>query len=175
MKFEINKFAIPESFIIKRTKFLDIRGEFSRLYDDIQLTPNCVNTLKNINYSFNATKGTFRGFHGAIAPFQETKIVMPITGSLLDILLEECPDGTIKYHTVTLDSRDGTALIVPKHSLNAFITLEDNTSLLYLTDNNYSPEGERGARFNDPKINLPEEIISNITVISEKDKSWMDL
>ncbi len=59
---------------------------------------------------------------------------------------------------------------MPKGFAHGFITLTDNTEALYLVDEFYSPENERGVRYNDPKfaIKWPAEP----TVLSDKDKNY---
>ena len=43
-------------------------------------------------------------------------------------------------------------LYVPKGFAHGFITLEDDTEAFYFVDEFYSPESERGVRWNDPEV-----------------------
>ncbi len=60
-----------------------------------------------------------------------------------------------------------TMLFIPKGLAHGFLTLENNTSLLYYHDTNYNQNSEFGIRYNDPKINLS--INNPIENISTKD------
>jgi dTDP-4-dehydrorhamnose 3,5-epimerase len=61
-------------------------------------------------------------------------------------------------------------LYVPRNFAHGFLSLEPNTATYYLVGEYYSPDCERGVRYDDPKlgINWPMEV----TTVSEKDKSW---
>lgn len=61
---------------------------------------------------------------------------------------------------------------VPKGCANSYLTLEDNTEIIYLSSEFYSPEHERGIRYNDPKLGIrwPFEPV----VISDKDRNHPD-
>ena len=63
-------------------------------------------------------------------------------------------------------------LYVPKSFAHGFITLEDDTETFYFVDQFYSPQRERGVRWNDPRFGIqwPLEPV----VISEKDSSHPD-
>ena len=60
-------------------------------------------------------------------------------------------------------------LYIPDGFAHGFQTLEENTELLYLTTELYSPEQEGGLRYDDPRlgINWPREV----TDISERDQT----
>jgi dTDP-4-dehydrorhamnose 3,5-epimerase len=60
--------------------------------------------------------------------------------------------------------------LIPKGCAHAFQTLKPDTVVEYFVTEYYSPEKERGIRWDDPsfKVKWP---VSKVTV-SEKDKSW---
>ena len=58
---------------------------------------------------------------------------------------------------------------MPKGFAHGFITLTDNTEAFYFVDEFYTPEYERGIRYDDPKFNLRWPTVPSI--ISEKDKA----
>ena len=61
---------------------------------------------------------------------------------------------------------------VPQGCANSFMTLEDHTEIFYLASEFYSPEHERGIRYNDPRLGIrwPMEP----AVISDKDRNHPD-
>jgi len=61
---------------------------------------------------------------------------------------------------------------VPRGCAHGFLTLEPDTEVFYLVDNEYSPDSERGVRWNDPLFGIDWPIEPQ--VISEKDNSWAD-
>jgi len=154
----------------------DDRGFFARFfcineYDSMNLDGNIV----QINNSLSAQKGTLRGMHYQLAPKAETKIVRCIRGALYDVILDlrlNSPTFGKWYGTELTAEKNRIMMYVPKGFAHGFMTLEDDTEALYLVTEYYSPEQERGIRFQDPrfKIEWPFEPI----VVSDKDKNWRD-
>ena len=63
-------------------------------------------------------------------------------------------------------------MYVPRGFAHGLITLSEDTEAFYLVSQHYSPEDERGMRWNDPRFNLKWPI--EPTEISEKDSKWPD-
>jgi len=63
-------------------------------------------------------------------------------------------------------------MYVPKGFGHGFISLEDNTEIIYMVTEFYSPENERGVRWDDPKIGIKWPV--DPVIISDKDKSHPD-
>jgi dTDP-4-dehydrorhamnose 3,5-epimerase len=71
-----------------------------------------------------------------------------------------------------LSAQNRRMMYVPKGFAHGFLTLVDDTEAIYFVDEFYSPEHERGIRYNDSRFDLqwPEAP----AVISDKDKSQPD-
>ncbi len=160
------------AFVIEIKKLEDDRGFFGRSW--------CANEMKehglssNIcqsNTSFSAKKGTLRGMHYQISPYQESKLIRCTRGSILDVIIDLRPDSpTFKQWIGEKLTQDNYKMLyVPEDFAHGFITLEDNCEVTYLVTQFYTPGAERGIRWNDPlfNINWPFEPI----VISEKDSN----
>ena len=66
-------------------------------------------------------------------------------------------------------------MFIPKGFAHGFLTLEDNTELLYKCDNFYNSQSEGGIIWNDSDLNIDWKfekynIDKNKLIISEKDK-----
>jgi dTDP-4-dehydrorhamnose 3,5-epimerase len=59
---------------------------------------------------------------------------------------------------------------VPHGCANAIQTLSDDTELFYLVSAPYSPDHERGVRFDDPRLAVTWPL--RVSEISDKDQSW---
>jgi dTDP-4-dehydrorhamnose 3,5-epimerase len=173
MKF--NPTPLSGAFTIDLEKREDERGFFARFF--------CVNEFDNnnadrnivqINNSLSKDKGTLRGIHYQLAPKAESKIVRCIKGSLFDVIVDLRVDSPtfLKWFGAELSAENRTMMLVPKGFGHAFLTLEENTEALYLVTEFYSPENERGLRWNDPKIGIEWPIKPE--VISEKDMNHPD-
>jgi dTDP-4-dehydrorhamnose 3,5-epimerase len=69
-------------------------------------------------------------------------------------------------------SNNYKAPVVPEGFAHGFQTLEDNSEVFYQMSAFYSPEHQRGLRYNDPafRINWP----VDATVISDRDRNYED-
>lgn len=159
-------------FLIKPNVLRDSRGWFMRTYSKDLFIDNIHNISLNwvqMNHSFSKEKGTWRGFHFQQSPFQESKLIRCINGRVLDcaIDLRIGSKTFLKIFKTELSSENKNMVYIPKGFAHGFLTLEENSELIYLHDEYYHPEVESGINFKDPLINFdikPE-------FISERDKS----
>ena len=153
----------------------DERGFFARLFCSkeflkLGLSPNFV----QVNDSFSARKGTLRGMHYQLTPMGETKLVRCLKGAIYDVILD-LRDTSITFghsYGAVLSAEKRNMMYVPKGFAHGFMSLEDDTEILYFVSEFYSPQLERGVRWNDPRfaISWPFEPL----IISERDKQHPD-
>ena len=173
---KLEKLPLKDMFLIQRPVFNDERGRFSRLFDDDDFLNAGLNLKAvNINSSTSIKKGTLRGIHFQYPPFSETKIVCCTSGSIWDLGVDLRPKSPTRFDWfgIELNPENGKSLLIPDGFGHAFITLESNTTVVYVTTEQYSQKHESGIIFNDPllKINWPIEP----KTLSEKDKNWGNL
>lgn len=163
------------SFIIEIERFADQRGFFARGWCKREFeSQGLVSHLVQANISSNKKRGTLRGMHYQIAPFEETKVVRCTRGSVYDVIIDLRPDSSRykQWLGVELTADNRRMLYVPKGFAHGYQTLEDNTEVFYHVSEFYTPAAERGFRYNDQAfaINWPLEV----QVISDKDRNWPD-
>ena len=163
------------AYLIDLEKKGDDRGFFARAFCENEFSAQgLVGHFCQMNDSLSAQKGTLRGMHYQLAPKAETKLVRCIRGSLYDMILD-LRDGSPTFGEsfgaeLTAESR--RMMYVPKGFAHGFLTLVDATEAFYFVDEFYSPEHERGIRYNDPKFSL--QWPAAPAVISDKDKNQRD-
>ena len=173
MKF--NKTKLKGSFVIDLDKREDERGFFARLFCINEFDQNQADrNIVQINNSLSRDKGTLRGIHYQLSPKSETKIVRCIKGSLWDVIVDLRPDSPtfLQWFGETLSAENRRMMFVPKGFGHGFITLEPDTEAIYFVTEFYSPEHERGLRWDDPKIGIEWPI--EPVIISEKDRQHKD-
>ncbi len=155
--------------LIKQLIYIDNRGTFKKIVPAenervLDEFPIC-----QVNVSTNTSAGTIRGLHYQISPFLEAKLISCIKGSVFDVLLDLRPDSNTygKYTLYNLSPGMGS-LLVPPLVAHGFQTLADDTTLLYLHSNKYSPNDSRGVNPIDPSLGI--EWPLPITSISESDR-----
>lgn len=160
-------------WIVSVKKINDNRGVFYRTY--------CENIFSEIkwngkfvqqNISINYKKGTFRGLHFQKSPFEEEKLVRCIVGSVLDIVvdLRKNSSSYLKHFEIELSSENCLALFIPKGFAHGFLTLEDNSVMLYNHSQFYNANHDSGINYKDPLLNI--NLKNKISEISEKDNNF---
>lgn len=155
MKFK--KTPLRDLILIDYNKFEDDRGFFFRNFCKKDFKKNNLNFIvKQSNISINKLKHTLRGFHFQKKPFQETKIITPISGSIFNVSvdLREKSNTFLKYYCFILDSKKNNSVYLPSGFANAFMSLENNTTIVYLMNNYFNSISYKGFRYNDPYFNI---------------------
>jgi dTDP-4-dehydrorhamnose 3,5-epimerase len=163
------------AFFIEIEKREDHRGFFARSWCRKEFEEHGLSTLPvQANVSFSAQKGTLRGMHYQMAPFEESKLVRCTRGAIYDVIIDLRPDSPTykKWIGVELTSDNYKMLYVPEKFAHGFQTLEDNTEASYQVSQFYSPGSERCIRWNDPTFNIQWPL--EVQVISDKDKNCPD-
>lgn len=166
---------VDGAMIVELEPHSDDRGFFARTFCTEEFgAAGLDTTVVQANMSFNHKAGTMRGMHRQIAPHAEGKLVRCIRGTIVDVALDLREDSPTygRHAMVELSADNRRALWVPPYCGHGYLTLTDDTEVLYQVSGPYAPEGERGQRYDDPAfgIDWPREV----AVISEKDRTWPD-
>ena len=165
--------GLSGAWLIEPDLISDERGFFARTYcrnefADKGLNPNLV----QCNISFNRLRGTLRGMHFQKAPHAEAKLVRCTQGSIYDVIIDLRDDSQTyaKWFGVELTAETRKALYVPEGFAHGFLTLQDNTEVLYQMSEFFHAECAAGVRWNDPLffISWP----GAVKVISERDRDY---
>ncbi len=163
------------AYVIDIEKLNDERGFFARAWCQKEFIDNGLESnLAQVNVSYNKVKGTLRGMHYQMSPYQEVKIVRCTKGAIYDVIIDlraESPTFK-KWIGVELTSDNYRLLYVPEDFGHGFQTLVDNTEITYQVSQFYSPGAERGIRWNDPVLEIDWPL--KPSMISDKDKNWPD-
>jgi len=165
--------TLKGAFVIEIEKFEDKRGFFARAWCQKEVEANgLVSRVVQTNISFNKKRGTLRGMHYQVAPYEQVKLVRCTRGVIYDVIIDLRPDSPTfrKWTGVELTAENYTMLYVPENFAHGFQTLEDNTEVTYQVSQFYSPESERGVRYDDPALGI--EWPLQVEVISDKDLGW---
>jgi dTDP-4-dehydrorhamnose 3,5-epimerase len=165
------------AFLIELERIEDNRGFFARSWCKKEFEAHGLNhDLVQSNVSFNHRKGTLRGLHYQVAPYQETKLVRCTRGAIFDVIIDLRTHSPTRnqWIGVKLTDENDTMLYVPEGFAHGYQTLKDNTEVAYHTSQFYAPDAERGIRWDDPsvKIEWPE---TDERIISDKDLLWPTL
>lgn len=160
-------------FILKREVYKDARGQFTRLYaaEGMAAAGRPTDAI-HVNTSTSVEAGTLRGIHFQYPPCAEAKIVACTAGAIWDVGVDLRPGSPtrFKWFGATLTPENGRSMIIPEGFGHAFITLEPDSTAVYVVSAAYAPEHESGIRFDDPTLAIAWPMMP--TVLSEKDQVW---
>ena len=170
MSFEFMDTNIPEVKVIIPKVFKDKRGFFIESFKKSDFVKNGIPfEFVQDNYS-NSSKDVLRGLHYQLNPQSQGKLVRCIKGSLLDVVVDIRKGSPTygKYVSVKLTGINFKMLWVPPGFAHGFLSLEDNTEMMYKCTEEYSPDYDSNIAWNDFEIGINWGI--NDPIISEKDK-----
>lgn len=170
---KIKQTKLKDVYVIDPEPRVDSRGFFYRVFAKEILKKHGISyDIVHINKSMTVTKGTIRGIHYQTKPMQEDKIVQCLKGSIYDVAVDIRPGSKTfgQWVGVELSEKNQKMLVIPKGCAHAFQTLRSNCVVEYFVSQYYSPDKEKGIRYDDQmfKIKWP---IPKI-IVSEKDNKW---
>jgi dTDP-4-dehydrorhamnose 3,5-epimerase len=128
---------MEKAHFIESRIFLDKRGSFSPL-DLSKLGKNWVQS----NISVNPRKYTLRGLHFQKNEFAQAKLIKVIKGRIIDFVVDLRTVSEDYNKVFFFDMKEGDEVYVPRYFAHGFITMEEDSIIQYLVDNDYSPENE---------------------------------
>lgn len=169
---DITKTILEGVVIVEPRVFWDKRGYFLETYTkrDFEKIGLGYDFIQD-NISFSANRGTLRGLHFQNDDMAQTKLVRCISGAILDVAVDLRKDSPTykKWVAVELSSNNKQQLLIPRGFAHGYITLADDTVVIYKVDNYYSPAHDRTIRYNDPEFNI--NWGEKDPILSDKDKN----
>lgn len=149
---------IDGAYLIDLEPRVDERGSFARAFCKREFAGAGIKfDIVQCNLAQTNRSGVVRGLHFQEAPMEEQKLVRCISGGVFDAIVDTRP-GSPSYRRafwVRLDALTRQALFVPGGVAHGYQALADRTEFLYMTDQYYTPNMEKGVRFDDPTVAIP--------------------
>ena len=171
---------IDGPLIIEPKVFEDNRGFFFESWNKKNLDLIFVERNKippifvQDNHS-KSDKGILRGLHIQKKPYSQGKLIRCISGKIFDVAIDMRINSTTfcKWTSVFLTEANKSIFWIPEGFAHGFLSLEDNTEVLYKTTNYWDKESELTLRWDDPLLSIewPIQSLSNDIILSEKDKN----
>lgn len=161
------------AFLIEPQKVEDERGFFARVFCQrdfaaLGLAPVFVQT----SLSYNRVRGTLRGMHYQVPPHEEAKLVACLRGAIYDVVVDLRVNSSTYCRWISIELREDNyrMLYVPQGFAHGFVTLEDESVVLYQISQFHAPESERGIRWDDPAFAIEWPLTPS--VISQRDRAY---
>ena len=172
MEISWNKLDVPGCYSGRLSAINDNRGSFQKLFN--------VNTFESVLPGFipreiyltNSLRGVLRGMHFQLPPDDHAKIVICLSGSALDVMIDLRPGksyGAVDH--VRLSPKAHNCVAMPSGIGHGFYAESENTQLLYLVETGYSPLSDTGILWQSIDFEWP----NPTPILSERDKSHKTL
>ena len=166
---------VEGAWVVGLDRRTDDRGYFARVWCPEELQARGLNpALPQVNTALSLRSGTLRGMHFQVPPHAEVKIARCLRGAAFDVVLDLRPTSPTfrRWYGLTLTPDSGEMLYIPEGCAHGYLTLADDTELLYFTSKPYAAEAARGVRYDDPAFDI--RWPAPIRIVSDADRSWQD-
>ena len=146
---------ISDVLLLERRTFEDERGTFAKVFDVAWFEDSHFKIVQ-VNVSHSLSKHTLRGMHFQIGNAVESKIVSCLTGRVFDVVVDLRRHSTtfLQWCGVELSEANRRSILIPRGCAHGFMTLEDDSRLVYLHDNLHDRNLERGIHHLDEDISI---------------------
>ena len=176
IKLTSNKGKILDGpLIIEPEIFQDKRGFFFESWNqatfDKKFNRKLIFSQDNHSYS---KKGVLRGLHYQIPPIPQSKLVRCSSGEIFDVAVDIRRNSKTfgEWTSAILNNRNKLMLWIPIGFAHGFLSLKEETEVLYKSSGKYSKNHERTLRWNDKILNIQwplKSINYENPILSEKD------
>ena len=174
MRFEST--AIPGAWLVHQERMADERGWFARTWCRDEFAAHGIPAdFPQGNVSYNRARGTLRGMHFQRSPSREGKLVRCGSGQVFDVIVDLRPRSPafLGHVGVVLSSANGVSLFVPPGCAHGFVTLADDSEVVYAMTDVYQPGIASGIRWDDPRLSIQWPL--SPVVMSQRDRDYPDL
>jgi dTDP-4-dehydrorhamnose 3,5-epimerase len=170
---EITETEIPGVRVLMARRLGDARGFFAETWNldrfhDAGIDVDWVQE----NHAMSAAAGTVRGFHYQLPPAAQAKLIRVVRGAALDVAVDlRRGSPTFGRHVaIELSAANFRQLLIPIGFAHGYCTLESDTEILYKVDHVYTPDTERGIRWDDPALGIAWPVKPEVALLSGKDR-----
>ena len=128
-------------------------------------------------FSSISKKNVWRGMHLQIGASASNRIIYCNRGRVKDYLIDLRKNSVTKEKIISLELdciKNNLVIFVPAGVAHGFLSLEEDTEMVYLTDRKYNPNLDMGVNFKSLPFKSEIETISGL-VISSRDENLPSL
>jgi dTDP-4-dehydrorhamnose 3,5-epimerase len=156
MEFQFEPLPIPDVLRITHGVVRDQRGFFLESFREEPFLKIGIPRFVQDNHA-RSTGNVLRGLHYQLRPAAIGKLVRCLRGRIFDVAVD------IRRGSATYGKWVGTELTddncrmiyIPEGFAHAYCALTEECEVFYKTTGYYSPQHDRGIRWNDPELSIP--------------------
>lgn len=168
--FKFEKVDFEDAYLIDTFFCGDVRGRFNKSFEKEIFHNAGIDFSVDETFLSVSAKNVIRGLH-----FQtrnpQAKLVTVLKGKAYDVIVDLRPQSSTfkQWRAYELSEYNHRSLYVPRNFAHGFLSLEDETIMLYQCDGKYNGETDTGIRFDDPNINVKWPVDIGEAVVSQRD------
>jgi dTDP-4-dehydrorhamnose 3,5-epimerase len=170
---KLEPLALDGAYRLRPDRRGDERGHLERLFcRDTFRGLGLKDCSEQVSEVVNAQGGTLRGLHFQRAPHGETKLIRVVRGAVYDVLVDVRPGSPTygRWQGFELCAGDGSLIYAPAGLAHGYLTLSDDSAMLYFMDTAYAPEHAAGLHYADPALAIAWPAAP--AVIADRDRAW---
>ncbi|HZZ90297.1 MAG TPA: dTDP-4-dehydrorhamnose 3,5-epimerase [Caulobacteraceae bacterium] len=175
---QIEPLGLDGPLLITPVRHGDARGFFSEVFrGDLLASHGVEATFVQDNHAASAQRGVVRGLHYQLPPSEQGKLVRCTRGAVLDVVVDiRAGSPSFGRHLSTeLSALNWRQIWVPSGFAHGYVTLTEDTEVLYKATSYYDPAAERGIAWDDPTLAIDWRVPVSEVILSAKDRSnpWL--
>lgn len=138
------------AFLLKPKIFEDARGDFVKTFHEGVFRELGIDFKPVEEFFSTSRKNVLRGMHFQLPPHDHAKLVYCVSGSVRDVLLD-LRRGSPTYGraiSAELSRENHLQFFIPPGVAHGFLTLENDSIMVYKTSAVHAPSHDAGVRWN---------------------------
>lgn len=159
---------LPGLKVLEPFMHRDQRGEFVKTFHDEQLSELGAQLEVREEFFSTSQNRVLRGMHFQAPPHAHNKLIYCVSGRCLDVMLDLRKSSATfgQSFGCEVSSANRHVVFIPVGFAHGFLSLEDNTCMIYKTDKVHSPEFDMGIHWDSFGFDW----LCAKPVVSERDK-----
>lgn len=148
---------LPNVYLLDCPHYTDTRGSFTKIFHE--------EALKKLGLCFKpaefflsrSSKGVLRGMHFQTGTAEQEKIVYCLKGRVLDVIVD-IRASSVNFNkpiSIELCEHSQTAIFIGKGYAHGFVSLEDESIMIYQTSTIHQPEFDAGVLWSSIDFDWP--------------------
>ena len=169
---EARALEIPEIKVFRAERREDRRGDVMPTYNKAYFASLGIHTdFVHENHCFSPRRGTVRGFHYQLPPHGQPKLIRVTRGRILDVNvdLRKGSPAFGRHVKVELAPDGWNQILVPVGFAHGYVTLEDDTEVIFKLGSQFAPAYAVGLAWNDPDLGIAWPITEAEAIVLARD------
>ncbi len=168
----IRELSVPGAWEITPTVHGDGRGSLFEWFTEsgfAEMTGHRFD-MRQANCSVSSA-GVLRGLHFAQLPPSQAKYVTCVKGSVFDVVVDIRVGSPTygRWDSVLLDDIDRRSVYLSEGLAHGFLSLQDDSTIMYLCSAPYAPQREHTIAATDPAIGIQWPLPADQLLLSDRD------